>query len=111
VRIPTPDSAPPAAGAALARFEEDLRGCRAPEEAAGALVRLVTALGGMIVPPREVDQDLLPVDVTLGTAAPALVEAEAGSMARLTLQQVLPPATARARRTAIRCMVGATPRT
>jgi hypothetical protein len=56
------------------------------------LQRLVRALGGRVVPAREVDEAVLPVDLTLGTAEPLLPESEPSSVARLHLEEVLPGA-------------------
>jgi hypothetical protein len=76
----------------------ELASCETAAEATDALLRLVVRLGGRVVPARLVDDQIIPLDLTLGTAPPLVTEAEPYSMARWRLEQILPLAIDTARR-------------
>ena len=65
-------------------------------EVAEALVRFVRALGGTVVPAREEDGEVLPIDLGFGEVPPMLPAAPPASVARFRLEVVLPAVAAEA---------------
>lgn len=63
---------------------------RDEHEAVALLVDTVRGLGGEAVSAREVDEDILPVDLTFGLSQPLLAAAPPHSVARLHLERYLP---------------------
>ena len=55
-----------------------------------ALVRFVRAVGADVVPAREEDGEVLPLDLSFGEVAPILPSAPPTSVARFRLEVVLP---------------------
>jgi methanogenic corrinoid protein MtbC1 len=68
----------------------DMQVCATPETAAAVLLATVERAGGRAVPARSMDETILPLDLTFGTAAPLVAEVDPASMARLRLEQILP---------------------
>jgi hypothetical protein len=87
-----PVDVPPDTVPAVDAFRRDIVAAATDAEVVDALLRLVVALGGQIVRARTVDPHVLPIDLSLGVSTPLLAEAEAASVARLALEQVLPGA-------------------
>jgi DNA-binding transcriptional MerR regulator len=61
-----------------------------PREVRDALVALVERLGGTVGPAAEQDDEVLPVDLSMGEDQPVLPRAPATSIARLRLEAILP---------------------
>jgi len=61
-----------------------------PTELRDALVALVERLGGTVGPAAEEDEEVLPVDLSLGEGPPLLPRASASSVARMRLEAILP---------------------
>ncbi|HVM20365.1 MAG TPA: hypothetical protein VM307_10430 [Egibacteraceae bacterium] len=77
----------------VSRLEEALRELRtvtSPEAAAALLQRTIVAIGGRVVAATEQEEDVLPVDVSLGVGCPKVVVASPLSVARLHLERHLP---------------------
>ncbi|MBV9410907.1 MAG: hypothetical protein JO148_04885 [Acidimicrobiia bacterium] len=71
-----------------------------PREAVSVLSALVRHLGGTTVRPRPGDARILDYDLSLGEGDPMVAAAEPYSIARLSLEEVLPSVTEDARRVA-----------
>jgi len=61
-----------------------------PAELRDALVALVERLGGTVGPAAEEDEEVLPVDLSLGEGPAVLPRAPASSVARMRLEAILP---------------------
>lgn len=61
-----------------------------PGDLRAALVSLVERLGGTVGPAAEQDDEVLPVDLSMGEGLPVLPRAPAASLARLRLEAILP---------------------
>ena len=61
-----------------------------PEDLRDALVALVERLGGTVGPASEQDEDVFPVDLSMGAGPPVLPRAPAASLARMRLEAILP---------------------
>ena len=61
-----------------------------PEDLRDALVALVERLGGTVGPAAEQDEEVLPVDLSMGEGPPVLPRAPAASLARMRLEVILP---------------------
>jgi DNA-binding transcriptional MerR regulator len=61
-----------------------------PEELRNALVALVERLGGTVGPAAEQDEEVLPVDLSMGEGPPVLPRAPASSLARMRIEAILP---------------------
>ena len=61
-----------------------------PAELRDALVALVERLGGTVGPAAEQDDQVLPVDLSMGEGPPVLPRAAALSLARMRLEAILP---------------------
>ena len=61
-----------------------------PAELRDALVALVERLGGTVGPAAEEDDQVLPVDLSVGEGPPVLPRAPALSLARMRLEAILP---------------------
>ena len=61
-----------------------------PRELRDALVALVERLGGTVGPAAEQDDEVLPVDLSLGEGPPVLPRAPSASLARMRLEAILP---------------------
>jgi diguanylate cyclase (GGDEF)-like protein len=60
------------------------------EQAVGALMRAVVEFGGTCLPADKAPATAIPIDISLGHAAPLLPHAAPGSPARRTIERVLP---------------------
>lgn len=61
-----------------------------PRELRDALVELVERLGGTVGPAAEQDDEVLPVDLSMGEGPPVLPRAPAHSLTRMRLEAILP---------------------
>lgn len=61
-----------------------------PQDLRDALVALVERLGGTVGPAAEQDDEVLPVDLSMGEGPPVLPRAPANSLARMRLEAILP---------------------
>lgn len=61
-----------------------------PAELRDALIALVERLGGTVGPAAEQDDQVLPVDLSMGEGPPVLPRAAALSLARMRLEAILP---------------------
>lgn len=61
-----------------------------PRDVRDALVALVERLGGTVGPAAEQDDEVLPVDLSMGEGPPVLPRAPASSIARMRLETILP---------------------
>ena len=61
-----------------------------PRDLRDALVALVERLGGTVGPAAEQDDEVLPVDLSMGEGSPVLPRAPAASIARMRLEAILP---------------------
>lgn len=61
-----------------------------PDDLRDALVALVERLGGTVGPAAEEDEEILPVDLSMGAGPPVLPRAPAASVARMRLESILP---------------------
>jgi DNA-binding transcriptional MerR regulator len=61
-----------------------------PEDLRDALVALVERLGGTVGPAAEQDDEVLPVDLSMGEGPPVLPRAPSASLARMRLEAILP---------------------
>ena len=61
-----------------------------PRELRDALVGLVERLGGTVGPGAEQDDEVLPVDLSMGEGPPVLPRAPAHSLARMRVEAILP---------------------
>ena len=61
-----------------------------PRDLRDALVMLVERLGGTVGPAAEQDDEVLPVDLSMGEGPPVLPRAPAHSLARMRLEAILP---------------------
>jgi DNA-binding transcriptional MerR regulator len=61
-----------------------------PRDLSEALVALVLRLGGTVGPAAEQDEEVLPVDLSMGAGPPVLPRAPAASLARMRLEAILP---------------------
>lgn len=78
-----------------------------PRDLRDALVALVERLGGTVGPAAEQDQEVLPVDLSMGEGAPVLPRAPAASVARMRLEAILPGLVEDARELAYHQRLGA----
>lgn len=78
-----------------------------PGDLRDALVALVERLGGTVGPAAEQDDEVLPVDLSMGEGPPVLPRAPAASMARMRLEAILPGLVEDARELANRQRLGA----
>jgi DNA-binding transcriptional MerR regulator len=77
-----------------------------PEDLRDALVALVERLGGTVGPAAEEDEEVLPVDLSMGAGPPVLPRAPAASVARMRLEALLPGLVEDARELANRQRLG-----
>ncbi len=78
--------------AVLAAYETArvmLRAAR-PEELRDAIVSLVERLGGTVGPAAEQDEEVLPIDLSMGEGPPVLPRAPVSSLARMRMEAILP---------------------
>lgn len=61
-----------------------------PRELRDALVALVERLGGTVGPAAEQDEEVLPVDLSMGEGPPVVPKALAPSLARMRMEAILP---------------------
>lgn len=61
-----------------------------PQDLSDALVALVERLGGTVGPATEQEEEVLPVDLSMGAGPPVLPRAPAASLARMRLEAILP---------------------
>lgn len=61
-----------------------------PRDVRDALVALVERLGGTVGAAAEQDEEVLPVDLSMGEGPPVLPRAPAASLARMRLETILP---------------------
>lgn len=61
-----------------------------PRDLRDALVALVERLGGTVGPAAEQDEEVLPVDLSMGEGPPVLPRAPSASLARMRLEAILP---------------------
>jgi hypothetical protein len=61
-----------------------------PGDLREALVALVERLGGTVGPAAEQDEEVLPVDLSMGEDPPVLPRAPALSLARMRIETILP---------------------
>lgn len=61
-----------------------------PRDLRDALVALVERLGGTVGPAAEQDDEVLPVDLSMGEGPPVLPRAPALSLARMRIERILP---------------------
>lgn len=61
-----------------------------PEDLRDALVALVERLGGTVGPAAEQDDEVLPVDLSMGEGPPVLPRAPSATLARMRLETILP---------------------
>ena len=61
-----------------------------PRELRDALVALVERLGGTVGPAAEQDEEVLPVDLSMGEGPPVLPRAPGSSITRMRLEAILP---------------------
>jgi DNA-binding transcriptional MerR regulator len=61
-----------------------------PQDLRDALVALVERLGGTVGPAAEQDDEVLPVDLSMGEGPPVLPRAPSASLARMRLEAILP---------------------
>lgn len=61
-----------------------------PRDLRDALVALVERLGGTVGPAAEQDDEVLPVDLSMGEGPPVLPRAPSASLARMRLEAILP---------------------
>ena len=61
-----------------------------PRDLRDALVALVERLGGTVGPAAEQDEEVLPVDLSMGEGPPVLPRAPALSLARMRIETILP---------------------
>ena len=80
-----------------------------PRELREALVALVERLGGTVGPAAEQDEEVLPVDLSLGEGPPVLPRAPASSISRMRLEAVLPGLVEDARELALRQQLASRP--
>ena len=80
-----------------------------PRDLRDALVALVERLGGTVGPAVEQDEEVLPVDLSLGEGPPVLPRAPAPSLARMRLEAILPGLVEDARELAHRQRLGSRP--
>ena len=78
-----------------------------PQDLRDALVALVERLGGTVGPAAEEDEEVLPVDLSMGAGPPVLPRAAAASLARMRLEAILPGLVEDARELANRQRLGA----
>jgi DNA-binding transcriptional MerR regulator len=78
-----------------------------PRDLRDALVALVERLGGTVGAAAEQDEEVLPVDLSMGEGPPVLPRAPAASMARMRLEAILPGLVEDARELANRQRLGA----
>jgi DNA-binding transcriptional MerR regulator len=78
-----------------------------PQDLRDALVALVERLGGTVGPAAEQDEQVLPVDLSMGEGPPVLPRAPAASVARMRLEAILPALVEDARELANRQRLGA----
>lgn len=78
-----------------------------PRELRDALVALVERLGGTVGPAAEQDDEVLPVDLSMGEGSPVLPRAPAHSLARMRLEAILPGLVEDARELANHLQLGA----
>jgi DNA-binding transcriptional MerR regulator len=78
-----------------------------PREIRDALVGLVERLGGTVGEAAEQDEEVLPVDLSMGEGPPVLPRAPAASIARMRLEALLPGLVEDARELANRQRLGA----
>lgn len=78
-----------------------------PRDLRDALVALVERLGGTVGAAAEQDEEVLPVDLSMGEGPPVLPRAPAASVARMRLEAILPGLVEDARELANRQRLGA----
>jgi len=61
-----------------------------PEDVRDALVDLVVRCGGTVGPAAEQEEDVIPVDLAMGSGPPILPRAAPASVARMRLEALLP---------------------
>ena len=77
-----------------------------PRELRDALVALVERLGGTVGPAAEQDEEVLPVDLSMGEGPPVLPRAPGSSITRMRLEAILPGLVEDARELAHRQRLG-----
>lgn len=91
VELPMPGAGDHEAAAARLLAARAVLTATSVVEVVVGVARFVVMMGGRLVPAAAADRSALPLDIAFGTGAPVLAEAELLSVARMRLEQFLPP--------------------